>query len=93
MKYKIDIYSYSSYDYKICRKKHTPDHPYGYGFIKWEEKEMCISKVYYDDRHGLGFYRWANNEEFILDETTFNLTYKTNYDNVRNYLFNNCFMV
>ena len=32
-------------------------------------------------------------EEFILDATTFNLTYKTSYDNIRNYLFNNCFMV
>ena len=59
-----DIYSASSTDSKICRKKYSSSFPNGYGFVKWEGNELCISEFYYDDRHGLGCYRWHNGDEY-----------------------------
>lgn len=61
LKYSSD----SRNDYKSCKQTLTTSNPYGYGFVKWEAGEMCISQFYFEDRHGLGCYRWPNGQEYI----------------------------
>ena len=61
LKYSSD----SRNDYKSCKQTLTTSNPHGYGFVKWEDGEMCISQFYYEDRHGLGCYRWPNGQEYI----------------------------
>ena len=61
LKYSSD----SRNNYKSCKQSLTTSNPYGYGFVKWEDGEMCISQFYFEDRHGLGCYRWPNGQEYI----------------------------
>ncbi len=60
----LSMESVSKNDYKFCCQKLSSTNPYGYGFVKWDANEMCISQFYYGDRCGLGCYRWPNGDEY-----------------------------